>query len=270
MAFQFDERPGSGRLTANPPTKILEYVAEGITDENSVHAYAIGFTPAIVATPMGLLHRQDVTLEPQGHDVYFVSVPYAQKKKIVGSWHFSFSTTGGTTHIENSGPFGGTIATYKADGADDDPDFKDTIGFVTADRVEGVDKVSPALRFTIHYKHPLGIITLAQMKAIARATGTVNSTPFLNFAAGEILFLGADGGEGTDSETEVSYHFEASENVTNLAVGDVVVVTKNGHDYAWIKYKDIDSDNNPTRIPRYVMVERIYTRVNLALILGIY
>jgi hypothetical protein len=84
-----------------------------------------------------------------------------------------------------------------------------------------------------------------------------------------VLFLGADGSEGTDSETEVSYHFEASENVTNLAVGDVVVVTKNGHDYAWIKYKDVDSDNNPTRIPRYVMVERIYTRLNLALVLGI-
>lgn len=269
MSFQFDERPGSGRMTANPPSKTLEYVSEGITSEDDVHSYAIAFTPAMIATAVGVLYRQDVQLEPQGHDVYYITVPYAPRKHISGSWRFSFSTLGGTTHIENSGPFGGTIETYKADPGDADPDFKNVIGFVQDDRVDGVDKVTPAFRFTIHYRHPLGIITLAQMKRIARATGTVNSVPFMGFAAGEVLFLGADGEEGTDAETEVAYHFEASENVTNLNVGDVLLVTKEGHDYAWIKYEDATDDGVGIRKPRYVLVERIYTRTNLGSILGI-
>lgn len=270
MTFQFDERPGSGRLTAEPPTKTLEYVSEGITDEDSVHAYAIGYTPAIIATTMGILHRQDVQLEPQGHDVYFVTVPYAKRKKISGSWRFSFSTMGGTQHIENSGPFGGTIATYKADAGDDDPDHKNTIGFVSADRIDGCDIVVPAFRFTIHFKHPMGIITLAQMKLIANVTGHVNSTTFLAFPAGEVLFLGADGDEGTDCETEIAYHFERSPNVTNLAVGAITVTTKNGFDYAWIEPEEAVSDGNAVRVPRYVHVERVYKRSDLAAILGIY
>jgi hypothetical protein len=269
MAFQFNERPGSGRMTLEPPTYTLDYVSEGLVDEYAVHAFAISATAETIAHPIGILHRQDVALEPQGHDVYFISVTYAKKKKETGSWSFSFSTTGGTTHIENSGPFGGTIATYKQDPADDDPDYNDVIGYVTADRVDGVDKITPTLKFTIHYKHPMGVITIARMKLISQVTGTVNSTAFLGFAPGEILFLGADGSEGTDAETEISYHFEASQNATGLAVGGVTVTTKNGHDYAWIRYKDVDSDDNPTRVPRYVMVERIYTRTNFGAVLGI-
>lgn len=268
MSFQFDERPGSGRITSNPPTKTLEYVSEGLTSEDDVHSYALAFTPAMVSTAMGILYRQDVQLEPQGHDIYYVTVPYAQRKRVVGSYRFSFSTLGGTTHIENSGPFGGTIDFFKADPADADPDFQNVIGFVQDDRVDGVDKVTPVFRFTIHFRHPMGIITLAQMKRIAQITGTVNDRTFLGFAAGEILFLGADGEEGTDTETEIAYHFEASQNANNIDIGNITVEAKEGHDYAWIKYEDEADAGVGVRTPRYVILERIYTRANLAAVLG--
>jgi hypothetical protein len=269
MAFSFDEKP-SRKMTTSPPTEVREYVADGETDPDVVRAYALTLTPSMISTVQGLLYRQDVSVSEDGYSVFSVTVPYSPRKREVGQMSIDFDTMGATQHIDNSGPFGGTIAAYDDAGPIANPGdlYGNTIGFQSDEKVDGCDRVMPSLKFSIRFRHPLGVISIPQMKQIARATGTVNLTTFLTFDPGEVLFLGASGSEGTDTETEITYHFDASENVSNLDVGDIVVVTKNGHDFAWVRYVKQAVAGKPSVKPDRVLVERIYKRKNLAAILG--
>jgi hypothetical protein len=212
-----------------------------------------------------LLYRQDIQVDPIGYDIWKVTVPYGKKEQTAGSYTITFDTTGGTVHISASKA---TIGKYPASTA---PDYKQLIG-VNKDDVAGADIVIPALKMSVHFKHPAAIITLSRIKYLASITGMVNSATFLTFAAGEVLFLGASGSEGTDAETEVTYQFAMSSNATGLSIGDVASIAKKGHEYAWIKYKDavdtVDSKDLPVKEPEFVYVERVYDTVDLALGLG--
>lgn len=265
MSFRFTERRTSRESTDTPPTITLRFSATGQNDNAFVRAYAVAATPAIYGHPSGaLLYRQDVRVEPFGHEFYYVEVPYAEKKQDTGSFQLSFDTTGGTVHITASKQ---TVAAYGS-GANVN-DHKQSIGVTGPDKdPEGADVVIPVLKLTATFKHPQGIITLPQIKNLARWTGKVNSDSFLTFAAGEVLFLGCTGNEGTDSPTEIQYHFAAQENLTGLSIGGITVASKAGHNLYWIQFKPSTANNAGTRIPKAVYVERVYDTIPLAMSLG--
>jgi hypothetical protein len=143
---------------------------------------------------------------------------------------------------------------------------------VNKDDVQGAEIIIPALKISVHYSHPAAVITIARIKYLADITGMVNSDDFFGFAAGEVLFLGASGSEGTDAETEVTYQFAMSANADSLTIGDVTGIVKDGHELAWIKYKDaVDTEGGkdlPVKQPEFVYIERVYETVDLALALG--
>lgn len=263
--FRFKESRDSRRSTTKPPTYTAVYTAAGSNDSAYVHAYAIGGTPAIVSTSAGILYRQDIQIDPQGFELWRVTVPYGRDEKQAGSYRITFDTSGGTVHISASKE---TIRKYPSGSA---PDYKQLIA-VNEDKVDGADIIIPALKMSVHYSHPAAIITLARVKYLASITGMVNSAPFMTFAAGEVLFLGAAGSEGTDAETEVTYQFAMSNNADDLTIGAIANVVKDGHELAWIKYKDAvdtpDATALPVKQPEFVYVERVYDTVNLALGLG--
>lgn len=265
--FRFTESRESRRLTTTPPTQTNVFTASGTNDQSYVRAYTIAATPAVVASIYGTLYRQDVAVDPVGYEVWKVSVPYATAKHETGSFRLTFDTTGGTVHISNSKE---TIAKYAATGITA-PDYKQLIG-VNGEDVDGVDVVIPALKLTAHYRHPAAIVSLARIKYLANITGNVNSTPFMTFAAGEVLFLGCSGSEGTDAETEVQYQFACSANASGLTIGAIADVVKKGHEVAWIKYKDnTDTAGGtvyPVKQPEFVYVERVYDTIDLSLALG--
>ena len=61
------------------------------------------------------------------------------------------------------------------------------------ENVEGVDIAIPVYNFSeTHYKSAASVSTSYRL-ALFRVTGTVNSSSFRGFAAGEVLFLGASG-----------------------------------------------------------------------------
>lgn len=252
-------------MTTTPVGQTNVFTAAGSGDGEYVRAYAMAATPAILSTLMGMIYRQDIAVDPIGFELWKVTVPYAERKSETGSYSISFDTTGGTVHVSASKE---TVNKYPAATA---PDYKQLIA-VNADQVDGADVVIPALRMTVNFRHPAAIITLSRVKYLAQITGMVNSATFLTFAAGEVLFLGAAGSEGTDAETEVTYQFAMSSNATGLTIGDVANIVKKGHDLAWIKYKDAtdtpDSTALPVKQPEFVYVERVYDTVNLALALG--
>lgn len=263
MAFTFTERPNSRAGGMSPPTLTLKYTAAGSTDDIYVRSYALDATPIIYDTPTGLLWRQDITLDPQGANVFNVDVLYASKPNDTenGSMSLSFDTQGGTVHITTSRS---TVKSYPVGTA---PDYKQAIG-VHGDEVDGCDIIVPALKLQVNYKHPKGIISLARIKTLALATGTVNSDTFLTFPPGTVLFLGCSGSEGTASETEITYYFACSEEISGLDIGTVTGITKQGHDYLWVSFKDDVDGGRAVKKPQFVYVERVYKRASLAGILG--
>ena len=260
----FIETRNSRSGNVNPPTESREYKLTGYTDEAAARVYAVANTPAYIDDERGRLYRQDVQMSKMGHAGYTITVPYAPRKKQAGQYTLSFDTTGGTIHITNSKE---TIGKYARPGEPAPIDNGGAIG-VHGDEVDGTDAVVPSLKLTVSYKHPTGIITLAQIKNLARWTGKFNSAPFLTFGAGEVLFLGCTGSEGEETETSVTYQFACSESVNNLPVGDIIVADKKGWEYSWIAYEDFVDNGQPGKRPKWVYVERIYEPINLAAALG--
>jgi hypothetical protein len=260
MSFSFSERPDSRSTTSNPPTYTSRWGAYGTQDAAFVKAYAIGATPAMVSTIQGTLYRQDIIVDPGGFEIFYVQVAYGVEKRELGSWRFNFDTTGGTLHIKSSKS---TVNSYGTS----PPDHKQLIGY-NGDEVEGCEIVIPALKINVFYSHPLGIVTISKAKQLAQYTGTVNSASFLGFAAGEVLFLGATGSDGTDVEAEVQYQFACSQNATGLTIGDISGIAKQGHDYLWIRFKDAVSGLYAVKQPQFVYIERVYDRTDLATVLG--
>lgn len=260
MTFRFKERRESGASTTSPPSYLAKFVAAGSNSPAYVKAYAAAGTPQVVATAEGILYRNNISVDPRAANVFYVDVTYGPRKTETGQYRLSFDTSGGTVHLTNSRQ---TVASYGSS----PPDHKGAIG-VEGDDVKGVDVVIPALVVNVHFKHPLGVITLDRIKTFAQYTGSVNSAPFLSFAAGEVLFLGCRGSEGSDVETEIDYSFAMSENISNLAIGDLTITSKEGHDYLWIAYKPAVSNSRASQQPEFGYVERIYPRANLATVLG--
>lgn len=265
MVFKFFERPNSPQTTGSPPSVTTHWTATGTASESFVRSYALGATPNFYSTVHGTLYRQDLRIDPAGHQLWRISVPYGTRKSEVGSYRLSFDTSGGTVRISASKQ---TVNSYPAGTA---PDHKNLIG-VNGDQVAGTDIVIPALKITVHFKHPLGVITLPQIKALSSVTGQVNSTVFLTFAPGEVLFLGASGSEGTDAETETAYQFAMSANRTGLTIGDIGSIAKKGWEVAWISYKDTTDNPGgtvlPVKQPEFVYVERVYDTTDLGAALG--
>jgi hypothetical protein len=263
MPIRFEERPGSGAMSEQPPALEKLYYCSGTADENQVMAIAMAATDRRVATPMGILFRQPIQLRWEGGDHCGVIVPYGPTNRDVGSIHVSFSTTGGTAHITQA------LSTVSSYGVAV-PDMKGTIG-VNGDDVDGCDIVTPALKLRIRCKHPQAVITLDQIRNLARSTAYVNSDVFLGFQAGELLFLGADGEQGTETETSVGYEFDAKENAVGakaLTIGDIANVEKQGHDYAWISYGDEEDADRPVKHAKHVYVVRVYRRTGFVQLFG--
>jgi hypothetical protein len=260
--FVFNELPNSRDQTAEPPTINLRYKATGTQSDSFVRAYAYSATPNIYPTEYGTLYRQDIRLEPQGFNVWTVTIPYARKgtKPPTGQWTFSFDTTGGSFHIKASKE---TVNSYGTD----PPDFKQLIG-VNGDDVAGADIVIPALKLNVTFKHPMGVVTIAYAKTLARLTGKVNDSTFLTCDAGEVLYLGSTGSDGSEAEAEVGYQFAAEENLQNQVIGAITGIQKDGWDIAWIKWKDAVDGGLPVKQPEWVYTERVYERVDLASALG--
>lgn len=263
MSVRWITSPQSGSQTLTPPTYEIIGKIAGETSDAAARTFARNATPQLVSLGDATVYRQDIQVKPVGYALYDVTVPYAERKKEEGEWTFTFDTTGGTATIKCAKEH---IGEYTAPGEDPNP-HGGAIG-VTDEKVEGVEIVIPALRLSITYSHPLGEITLAQVKALAAYTGYTNAGPFLDFDEGELLFTGVSGSDGTESPVTVTYNFIASANVTGLTFGEITGVSKKGHEYAWVEFKDDESSGQPAKPPRCVYVERVYDAIDFVSLFG--
>lgn len=268
MPFTFDERPESRQSSFDPPTETLIYNALGEQDDMVVKTYAIAGTPFSIFTAAGILYRQDIRVDPVGWANYKVTVPYGKKKRNTGEYSFHFDTTGATVNIRCSRQH---VSSYDSTGilAGADANLhKGAIGVQLDGEVAGVDVVIPCLKLSIDFKHPRGIVTIARAKHLSDCTGRYNDQPYLGFDSGELLFLGATGSDGTDSDAEVSYHFAGSPNTTTLKFDQILGITKKGWEAAWVEFKREEVNGKPTSKPMRVHIERVYEGLDFATAFG--
>ena len=256
MPFRFLEKPTSRSETAYPRSASLEFTASGTVDTSFVMAYALNATPQIYNG----LYRQDIQLTPVASDHFDITVPYSWQNRV--NYDVDFDTTGGTIHIQASretvGAYGGNANVN---------DYKGMIG-VHGDQVDGVDIVLPALKLTVKFQHQIGVMNIDRVKTLARLTGKVNSDQFMTFAAGEVLFLGCSGSQGTATPTNVAYHFACSENAQGLTIGQIANVAKKGHEYLWIRYKPEAVNGAAVMQAEKLYVERVYESTAFRDVLG--
>ncbi len=253
-------------------TKTFHYIVHGSRSEDVSRNFFLAGTSDVIAASWGTLYRQKPYLRQTAYDQFDVDVTYGLTNPNVGQWNLDFDTGGGTVHItfskesikrysSSTSELGGAAATAI-------PKHNTALGVDKTGEAKGTEKVIPALKFNVQYNHALATVTPAYMKYLHNLTGLVNSTTFFQFAAGEVLFLGARGSDGTHAESSLTYSFAASPNSTGLTIGDIAGVDKKGWEYLWITFKDAVSANNKAAPPEFVYIERLYDTTPLAAMLG--
>jgi len=259
------ELPDGIKATGFNPTELRRFKIIGVTNVNTANAFALASTPSIIGTIYGILYRQDLQTSKVAYNHWLIEVPYGPRKAVTGDFTWDFDTTGGTIHITQAKQEVGRFPAASA------PDQRGAIG-VDGDEVKGTDIIIPAMKINVNFRHPYGVITLPQAKFLANITGTTNSTPFLTFPPGEVLFLGARGQDGSEAEATVSYQFAMAANQTDMTIGEIANVQKKAWEVAWIRYKDnvvtADGKEVPTREPKFVYVDRVYDEIDMATALG--
>lgn len=258
-------RSPSGQEGENPSIDTL-WIIRGTQDYFAARDALGTQTPDVLD---GLV-RQTFGATPLGWDSWNGTVRYGKhKKKEAGDSRYTFDTRGGKQHITQSLE---TIGNY-APGGKTAPDFHGAIG-VTQDEVEGTDIIVPTFAFQeTHYFAPL-LVSEAYKHQVYLLTGRVNSATFRGKARGEVLFEGAAGsrtGDGLEDLWEITFHFQASPNVTDLPVGpNITVPSKEGWQYLWVRYQDVDDTSAHVLVRRPISahVERLYYYGNFG-VLGI-
>jgi len=212
--------------------------------------------PKAVGAGSGLIRRSVEISERLANDAWKVIVRYDAPQPYEDTTPqsvFSFDSTGGTQHITQSLQ---TVAQY---GPAASTLLGGAIGY-DGENVAGVDITVPVWNWQeTHY------LTDAQLNTPAyyALTGLVNSDNFGGYQPGEVLFLGASGqkrGENSSSKWEVTFKFAASPNQTNISVGTISGISKNGWEYLWVQYGEDVDNTAKVRIkkPIAVYIEQVY------------
>lgn len=269
---RFDSRAATVAVNPTSDTKELIYVVQGTEDDATVILVVEATVPAFYFGRQFQSYR----IEHLGDGVWEVYVTYgfSNGPGLTGLDQdtteystFRFSTKGGTAHITQSKS---TIDKKAATGKTA-TDHKGAIG-VQQDgdsiTVNGTDIVIPVYNWTETFTLPLANLTGPYRKTVRDLTGKVNNAAFRGFDAGEVLFMGADGGQKNINQAEISFEFSAIENVTGLVFGDLQAINKKGHEYLWLKYSEAHdaAAKDMAKRPQSVYVEKVYDLANFALL----
>lgn len=279
MAVKIWEDFESRDTTGSSQTRI--YNISGTSSETTAFATLLAEAPLLLAS--GLVRQaKNASVEIIGIDLWKGKVTYgeaedskSQERLETGEYVISFDTSGGTQKITASETDPDSYAfdpffEATVQNANIAPDFGTAIN-VNDGKVEGVEIVIPALKFSVRKRQPRAIITMPFIKDLARMTGRTNDGPYLTFDAGELLFTGASGQEGLkfdssgeivdlSGDPEITYNFVASENLTNFKIGNIEVQQKDGHQFLWVLFEEGEDAEAHKLVqrPQAVYVHDIY------------
>lgn len=293
MAVTLYEKVESRNLTVDRNTAgfTARFLASGSTHENEIYQAAVLDT---TASYFGTLWRSAIRVTPRGNNEFWdVEIDYApippreaiQNPGLNGGEGppqpqapdpatpigpgFSFTTIGGTTRIYQSLETKLTARSLAAVAAG--RALKDHHGAinVTKDGVEGVDIVSRTGEFQVEVRR--ANVTINYFSTLFYLTGTVNNAPFYGFAAGEVLYMGAEARFSMNDQWQLTHKFAVNPNEQNLVVSRdnngvpqiQFVGQKDGWDLVWVEYYEVLDGSRQLR-PESARSERVYYRRNFA------
>jgi len=133
--------------------------------------------------------------------------------------------------------------------------------------VQGCDVVVPAYEFQETHVFEAATVNDTYKAKLIRLTGTVNNAAFRGCAAGECLFVGANGGDRDDGKYEMTFSFSSKPNKTAQTVGgNITGVAYHGWDYVWIIYEATEDTTSKEMVqrPKWVYVEVVYEEDDFA------
>ena len=254
---RFDSRAST---VGGSPSVTLKYSVTGTENDGEVLALVAGTAPSEFAG----LKSQSFSIDPQGGGVWEAEVKYGPMTSPMppetGDSVFNFDIATSTQHITQSLE---TKGSFVASGTA--PDYKGAIG-VNGDMIEGTDIVLPHYNFSETHYLDISIVNGGYKANLFQVAGRVNQSAFRGFAAGEVLFLGAQGSLRGEQDWEIAFKFSASPNVSDLTLGDISGISKDGWDYLWVTYEDAESQQTLVKQPKAIYVERVYERANFGLL----
>ena len=117
--------------------------------------------------------------------------------------------------------------------------------------IGGVDVPSQALQWTETYDVPSKFVTNDYVAMLSDMTPCVNNALFRGFAAGAVMFLGAQGAGEWDEQRgngpfTLTFRFKADRNRTDISIGNGLIknVAKYGQQYLWVRYASQEDHAN--------------------------
>jgi hypothetical protein len=270
MAITVQEKYGRSSTEGESPTTSLKYIIKGTDDETEAKNALKAQSPT---THDGLYRKNWKTTE-NGPGLFDGEVTYGirsntfdQRSGETPPTVRSFDTIGGSLHIKQSIE---TLNVYYSPALPSNLtlDYKGAIGFKldgTKATIEGCNIVSPIHQFSETHYFAAESVDFEYIRNIRDLTGHVNRDTFRDFAPYEVLFMGASGILRNEDQWEINYKFASQYNNTieagtDLTIGDITGIEKNGWDYLWVDYvlkKDVIA-NALIEVPRAVFIEKVY------------
>jgi len=266
---------GAFRVGDSSTEFIDKYTATGSNNRFAILAEIINSED--IEEEIGGVPRVDISAEPiDGSDdkwdieiLYSLNPSSTISPQIVGDEVTTFTTGGGSTrlkqalrHVESYAPDGETA-----------PDHGGAIN-VTDQGIEGVEIIVPAWTMRIEKLFDSVQVTQGFLNGIFEATGGVNNASFRGFNPGELLLARVDGQPASEESYRISYDLIGSANVTDLTVGTITGISKEGHDYLWSEHEtkienEGTSDARAVRKLKAIHIEEVYPRVDLSGLTGL-
>ena len=264
MAITCEERINSPRITQGTDRVSIErqFVIKGTASYADAldaldSAAGASFTIGTGSTSVDY-SRQEISIEPESEDLWNGSARYGSNDATgggsgeVGDSSYSFDTGGGSQHITQTS----TWTSYPGTSSGS-PDFDGAIEF-DGQNVNGVDVVIPQYQWSETHIKSAASISDSYKQTVAGLTGKVNNASFKGFAAGSVLFLGASGTRTGTEKWSVTYKFAYSPNQSNLSVGAITGITKQGWQYLWVLWEDQAGTDQILKATKAVYVHTIY------------
>lgn len=246
--------------------ELLYYVFDE-SDAEAAQLAAVLASPALFRS----MPRQTSSVKRLSPSVHEVKVNYSLQQSQVQPSNpelsefnttLAFNLIGGTTHITTAlettshVPAGGTVV-----------DIRKTIGIdLKSGQVRGLDVFAPVMDFSLTTQFANAAVDQAYIDLLYDMTPCVNNAPFRGRPAGSLLFKGARGTRRGQERWELAFEFSYSKNQTNLTVGTITGINKEGWQYLETMYIEGTAKigKHVVQVPGQVNVHTVFSAENFA------
>lgn len=258
----------SESISDTAPTAEETYDVIGYADSEDAKAYALSTIPL----NRGELIRTKIDIEEQrSPEIWRFTAYYELAAEAEVTVFPSFEAATASVHIDNS------IATVGAFGPKADGTKLGKSNPIDSDgtTIRGADVLSVVFTKKVTQTFQPGFVTKAYETRLVEFSGCLNSTAFLGYGGGTVLFLGASGARNADLEWEITFSFCIKPNPPPMMVGNIPVYYDGiagpvsgvgAWDVVWAVYETRQSGMKLVQVPVAVYVERIYKLVDLNLL----